>query len=185
MAWIAPMTAIAGGTVTAADFNTYVRDNLNATEAALAANPGGFFVATGLHAIAERVFSTDTVDVDETIASSTYGNLATVGPTVTVTTGTKALVVQGVRAGDNTAVAVSHPSNKMSWAISGATTRAAADDWAAGIVANGNGNGPVIYTSRWYLATGLTAGSNTFQAKYACSSGTGHFNHRSLHVLPL
>jgi hypothetical protein len=185
MAWIAPMTAIAGGVVAAADFNTYVRDNLNATEAALAANPGGFFATTGLHGIAERVFSTDFIDVNETRASSTYGNLATVGPTVTVTTGTKALVVHGARIGDNTAVAVSHPSNKMSWAVSGASTVAASDDWAAGIVANGNGNGPVIYTSRWYLATGLTAGSNTFQAKYANSSGTASFDHRSIHVLPL
>lgn len=184
MAWTAPMTAIAGGIVAAADFNTYVRDNLNATEAALAARPGGFFVSTGLHAIAERVFSTDFLDVLETVASSTYGNLATVGPTVTVTTGTKALVVQGGRIGDNTA-AVGNPSNKMSWAISGATTRAAADDWAAGGVWVGNGNGPVIYASRWYLATGLTAGSNTFQAKYACSSGTASFDHRSIHVLPL
>jgi hypothetical protein len=184
MAWIAPMTAIAGGVVAAGDFNTYVRDNLNVTEAALASNPGGFFVTTGLHGIAERVFSTDFIDVLETRASSTYGNLATVGPTVSVTTGTKALVVQGARIGDNTA-AVGNPSNKMSWAISGATTRAASDDWAAGIVNVGNGNGPVIYTSRWYLATALTAGSNTFTAQYACSSGTASFDHRSLHVLPL
>jgi hypothetical protein len=184
MAWIAPMTAIAGGIVAAADFNTYVRDNLNATEAAIANDAGGFFVATGLHAIAERVFSTDFISASETRASSTYGDLATVGPTVTVTTGTKALVVQGGRIGDNTA-AVGNPSNKMSWAVSGASTIVATDDWAAGIVAVGNGNGPVIYTSRWYLASGLTAGSNTFQAKYACSSGTSSFQYRSLHVLPL
>jgi len=184
MAWTAPMTAIAGGIVAAADFNTYVRDNLNATEAALAANPGGFFVATGLHAIAERVFTTNVVDAQETRASSTYGDMATVGPSVTVTTGTKAIVVQGGRIGDNNA-ASGNPSNKMSWAISGATTRAAADDWAAGIVAVGNGNGPLIYTSRWYVATALTAGSNTFTAKYACSSGTMTAQYRSIHVLPL
>jgi hypothetical protein len=175
------MTAIAGQVVASADFNLYVRDNLNLTEAAKALNPSGFFVATGANAIAERIFTTDKVDTQETTTSTTPANLATVGPTVTVTTGTKAIVIQGGRIGPNTNGATA--SVKMSWAISGATTRAASDDWAAGGV--GMGVNGVLYTSRWYLATALTAGSNTFQAKYSVSSGTGTFQFRSLHVLPL
>lgn len=181
MSWNAPMTAIAGGIVSAADFNLNVRDNLNLTEAALAQNLSGFFVTTGANAIAERIFTTATVDTQETTASTSYTNLATVGPTVTVTSGTKAIVIQGGRIGPVTTGATA--SVKMSWAISGATTRAAADDWTAGGV--GMSVNGVLYTSRWYLATGLTAGSNTFQAKYAVSSGTGTFQFRSLHVLPL
>lgn len=181
MAWSVPMTAIAGQVVAAADFNLYIRDNLNLTEAALALTPGGgFFVSTGSHAIAERIFTTDTVDIAENWSSGgTYGNLATVGPTVTVTTGSKAIVVHGARIGG----AATTASNKMSWACSGATTIAASDTWAAGCV--GTDTTGFLYTSRWYLATGLNAGSNTFQCKYANSSGTTSFDHRSLHVLPL
>lgn len=192
MAWTAPSTAIAGGVVKAADFNTFVRDNLNVSEAALALNISGFFVATGANAVAERIFTTDTLDALETTASTTYTNLATVGPTVSVVTGTAAVVIQGCRAGDNTNTA-GNPSNKMSWSITGATTRSATtvvggsvqgDFWAAGLVQL-VGAQRAIYTSRWYLADSLTPGTNVFTAKYAVSSGTGSFDHRSLHVLPL
>lgn len=186
MAWNVPMTAIAGQIVAAADFNLYVRDNLNLTEAALAQNPdGGWFVGTGLYSIAERVITTANVDTLETTTSTSYANLATVGPTVTVQSGTKAIVIIGGRIGANTNTAGA-PSTKMSWACSGATTVAAVDDWAAGYVHPSAGaNQEVVYTSRWWLATGLNAGSNTFQAKYAVSSGTGSFMFRSIHVLPL
>lgn len=181
MAWTAPYTAIAGGVVSAADFNTHVRDNLLATEAAKALNVSGFFVATGSNTIVERLPQTDVVDTQETTASTTYVNLATVGPTVTVTTGTRAIVAHGGRIGPVTTGATA--SCKMSWAVSGATTIAASDNWAAGIVAMSTTG--VVYGSRWYLATGLTPGSNTFQCKYAVSSGTGTFMFRSLHVIPL
>lgn len=181
MAWTAPYTAIAGGVVSAADFNTHVRDNLLATEAALAMNVGGFFVATGTNTIVERLPSTDFIDTQQTTASTTYTDLATVGPTVTVTTGTKAIVIVGGRVGPVTTGGTA--SCKLSWAVSGATTVAASDNWAAGIV--GQSTTGVNYTSRWYLATGLTAGSNTFRAKYAVSSGTGTYQYRSLHVIPL
>jgi hypothetical protein len=184
MAWNVPMTAIAGQIVASADFNLFVRDNLNLTEAALALDPdGGFFVSTGLHTIAQRIITTSTVDVSEATASTSYANLATTGPTVTVTTGTKAIVIVGCRAGDNSNTA-GNPSNKMSWACSGATTIAAADDWAAGLVQL-IGQLRAVYTSNWRMVTGLTPGSNTFQAKYSVSSGTGNFDHRSMHVLPL
>lgn len=177
------MTAIAGQVVAAADFNLYVRDNLNLTEAAKALNVGGFFVATGANAIAERIFTTATVDTSQTTASTSYADLGTVGPQVTVTTGTKAIVIVGARIGDNTNTA-GNPSNKMSWAVSGASTVAANDQWACGLI-QATGQLRAIYTSRWQLALGLTAGSNTFTAKYAVSSGTGAFDHRSIHVLPL
>lgn len=186
MAWSAPMTAVAGGVVLAADFNQYVRDNLLATEAAAAANVGGFFVSTGSNAVTERVFTTATVDTNETTTSTTYTDLATVGPAVTVTTGTKALVISGGRIGANTNTAGA-PSTKMSWAVSGATTVAASDNWAAGAVhaSTDATRSEVYYTSRWWLIETLNAGSNTFTAKYAVSSGTGTYLFRSIHVLGL
>jgi hypothetical protein len=184
VAWTAPITAIAGSTVTSADFNTYVRDNLLQTMPAKAVTPGSLFITSGSNVIAERIPDFSAVNTTETTSSTTYTDLATFGPSVAITTGTKAIIIIGARIGANTA-ASGNPSNKMSWAVSGATTRAALDDWAAGVVSPGTGSGPSVYTSRWYLATGLTAGSNTFTAKYAVSSGTATFLGRSLQVIPL
>jgi hypothetical protein len=184
VAWTAPITAIAGATVTSADFNTYVRDNLLQTIPAKAAEIGSLFTTSGSNAIAERIPDFAAVNTTETTTSTTYTDLTTPGPQVSCISGTKCIVIIGARIGANTA-ATGNPSNKMSWACSGATTRAALDDWAAGVVAPGTGAGPSVYTSRWYLATGLTAGTNTFTAKYAVSSGTGTFLARSLQVVPL
>lgn len=184
MAWTAPATAIAGATVTAADFNTYVRDNLLQTMPAMAAEIGSLFITSGTNAIAERVPDFAVVSTSETTTSTTYTDLTTAGPQVSCITGTQAIIIIGARIGANTAASGS-PSNKMSWQCSGATSIAASDSWAAGVVQSGTGSGPSVYTSRWYLATGLTAGTNTFTAKYAVSSGTGTFLARSLQVIPL
>ena len=54
MAWSAPMTAVANTVFTAAQFNQHVRDNLNETAPAKATASGGYFVATGVNAIAQR-----------------------------------------------------------------------------------------------------------------------------------
>lgn len=179
MAWTAPITAIAGATVTASDFNLYVRDNLSQTMPAKALNVGSVFAVSAANTIVERIPSFDSVATSESTASTSYVDLATVGPSVTCTTGTFAIICVGGRLGPNTTAA---QSVKMSWAISGATTRAASDTWAAGPL--GLGTSGAFYTSRWYYA-GVTAGSNTFTAKYSVSGGTGTFAARSIHVLPL
>jgi hypothetical protein len=184
MAWTAPYTAVAGGVVAAADFNKFVRDNLLATEAALAQTPGSLFISTGVNALAERVpkgaFVPDSCTTTSTAYTGTLtGASGTTGPSVTVTTGTQAIVCVGGRIGGNTSATA---SIKMAWSVSGATTLAANDAWAAGGVQLSTG---VVYTSRWYLATGLNPGSNTFAAAYAVSSGTGTYQYRSLHVIPL
>ena len=61
----------------------------------------------------------------QTTTSTSYADLATVGPSATVTTGTKALVIftSYVR---NTSTG---PGMSVSVAVSGATTLSAADDW--------------------------------------------------------
>ena len=94
MAWSAPMTAVANATFTAAQFNQYVRENLNETAPAKATTSGGYFVADGVNSIAER-FATGNTDLNSgTTTSTTFTDLtgAAIGPTVTVTTGTMALV---------------------------------------------------------------------------------------------
>jgi hypothetical protein len=69
----------------------------------------------------------------------------------------------------------------MSFAISGATTTAENDGFAirhTSAIANAN------VTASWVGPVGLTAGSNTFTAKYKVTSGTGTFSVRRISVMP-
>jgi hypothetical protein len=176
------MTAVSGSVYTAAQFNTHVRDNLNETAVAHAANLGGYFVTAGTNQIVERLIGQSTLNASSVTSSTSYTDLddGIPGPTVTLTTGSTALVTVGGRIGPNT---VATPSTKMSWEVSGASSVTAADDWAAGQVNSGTTT-MVVYTCRTYLATGLTPGVNTFTAKYCVSSGTGTYSVRNINVLP-
>jgi hypothetical protein len=179
VAWTAPFTAIAGGAVGAAQFNTYVRDNLNTTEAALATSPGGHFVVSAANTVVQRLGSQQYVTTLETTTSTTYTDLTTPGPIVTVATGTRALVVMDGRIGATTTATA---SARMSYAVSGATTVAADDDHAIGKI--GCSTDLFYIGSGAILHQGLTAGSNTFTAKYRVSSGTGSFDDRRMTVIP-
>lgn len=116
------------------------------------------------------------VTTAEATSSTTYADLTTVGPSVTVTTRTTAIVrVSGfATSGGN-----NNPAY-MSYAVSGATTIAAADT-TAGVGVSLAGT-CVIYEG---IVTGLTAGSNTFTAKYKTTSGSAAFTRRSITVIPL
>ena len=120
---------------------------------------------------------TATVATSQSTSSTSYTDLATVGPSVTLTTGTKALVIitAEVRppSGDNGYASV---------AVSGATTVAASDTWANYYVA-----GTSIYAraSASHIFTGLTAGSNVFTMKFRTASGTTTFVNREIIVMDL
>jgi hypothetical protein len=117
----------------------------------------------------------DFVPALETTSSISYTNLATPGPTVTITTGTQALVYFMCGA----AVTSGGPAF-MSIAVSGASAISASDEYAI--------ENPIdfrFWTGYSMLFTGLTAGSNTFQAKYRCAStGIVSFSRRRLIVVP-
>lgn len=179
MVWTAPMTAVANTVFTAAQFNTHVRDNLNETAPAKATVAGTLFVSDGVNSIAERVPSTAGVTTSESTTSAAYTDVATPGPAVTVTTGTRAIVavtsiVQNSSASQN---------SYASYAVSGASSIAATDDRAVIITAaaiNQTLRGAAVY-----METGLTAGSNTFTMKYRVTGGTGSFQNRRIVVIPL
>lgn len=178
MAWSAPMTAVAGSVFTAAQFNTFVRDNLNECPAAKAANPGGFFVTSATNEVVERMPAVDRVDVSETTTSTSFADLTTVGPSVTVTTGSMAVVALTARTNNNTAT---QPC-LVGFDISGATTLAAAD--ARALWQETNGVGEFNRSTAFHLLTTLSAGSNTFVAKYRVGGGTGAFQYREISVIP-
>lgn len=181
MAWTAPITAVDGAAFTAAQFNASVRDNLLETMPAKAANQGEYFVTDATNSIAARIADDDLVLTSETSSSTSYTDLATSGPAVTATTGTAAWVDFGNQSGnDNTAQGF-----LMSVDVSGATTLSASDEWSCGMFEGKGANIETTAMSRVKLFTGLTAGSNTFTAKYRVTGGTGTWLDRRLSVIPL
>lgn len=97
------MTAVERDVWTAAQWNAHIRDNALETMAGKATTAGNYFVSTAPHAIAERTAGGATVTTSQTRSNAAYGDLATVGPAVTVTTGTEALVWIACEMSSNTA----------------------------------------------------------------------------------
>lgn len=122
-----------------------------------------------------------TIATEQTFSTTSYGNLGTTGPQVTVTTGTKALLI--MHAEIYASVATS--DGFISIDVTGATTLAAID--ANGVrqtTGNDTTGGDWMTAQRTFLLTGLTAGSNTFTLKYKAEvGGTIHFRNRDLTVI--
>lgn len=118
-----------------------------------------------------------TVNTSQTTSSTSYGDLATTGPSATVITGSNALVTISTQ-GSTTSTA---DGANMSFAISGSTVVAANDNQSVSITSTTNTTG-----SETFPVTGLTPGSNTFTAKYrAVTGGTATFLRRNIVVYPL
>lgn len=190
MSWTAPFTAVAGSVLTAAQVNTFIRDNLNETMPAKATTSGSIFSVGNSGALVERTPAAQILTASVQITSTSFDDPSDegtsggeAGPTVTVLTGPMALV--GYRA------LVTHPSAtariEMSYAISGATSRDASTVRSLGYsLGNGTGSAGINYREGVMdLAVGLESGLNTFTLKYNVSSGTGTVNDRRLWAVPL
>lgn len=175
MAWSAPMTAVANATFTAAQFNQFVRDNLLETGPAKAGAAGRYLVTKGVNSIGEGTVNEPSVLTSETTSSTSYTNLATAGPNVTTTTGTSAFVTCTAFMSNSSAGAQCF----MSFVVSGATTLAESDVRALRYE-SGAANDSIRASMRTRVT--LTAGSNTFTARYRVDAGTGTFAHRFLTV---
>ena len=181
MAWTTPLTAVASTSLTAAQWNASVRDNLLMTAPALASSAGAIFAVTGSNAIAQRIPATNNVNGGETTTSTTYtstlsGGAGTAGPAVTVTSGVKALISFHCRQ----STSVSTTNVWTSVGISGASSISASDNWATSmdIVSS------QIFHGLTYMEPLLTAGSNTFTMNYRVSGGTGTYATRRINVVP-
>jgi hypothetical protein len=119
-----------------------------------------------------------TVATDQSTTSSSYTDLATSGPAVTLTTGTKVLVIVSAYEYQST----SGGQARMSYAVSGATTIAALDSTALTLRRIDDTNIRASAVSR----ITVTAGSNTFTAKYRTTgTGTANFLDREICVIDL
>lgn len=123
---------------------------------------------------------TATVATSQTTTSTSYTDLSTAGPAVTVTTGSYALVIIGGRLSDGSAGQWAY----MGFAVSGATTTAAADATALGFGQSATTVDSFVQASQVFLVA-LTPGSNVFTAKYRVTGGTGTFINRNITVIPL
>ena len=171
------MTAVSGSVLTAAQWNTYVRDNLNETAPAKATAAGQIFVSTAANSIAARTVAADYVATQETTASTTYGDLATSGPAVTATTSASAIVAIYANMFNT-----SGNAHWMSYDISGATSDSANDNRALQL----QGTGGQHVGATFFHSSILTPGVNTFTAKYRCSTaGNATFSVRRLMVIPM
>lgn len=176
MTWSAPMTAVANSVYTAAQYNQFVRDNLNETAPAKATTAGSHFAATTLNAIAERISTAAFVATSQNTTSTSYTDLATLGPAVTVTTGPRAWV----HIYNANVHSTGTSSTLMSFEISGSTSVSANDNMSVGAATTVGSR-----AGAGFLVTGLTPGSNTFTCKYRVGGGTGTFVDRRIAVLPL
>lgn len=179
MAWTTPLTAVSNAPLTAAQWNASVRDNLLETAPAKSTTAGSIFVSTGANGIAQRPVLSGTVDTSETTTSTSYTDLATVGPVVTATTGDKALVLYAAQFNNS----VAGNSSFVSWAVSGSSTVAAGD--ATSLNLDAAANFQDMRASDLRRVTGLNSGSNTFTMKYRVSAGTGAYQRRHLIIIGL
>jgi hypothetical protein len=111
----------------------------------------------------------------QSTTSTSYVDLATAGPSVTLVTGTTALVsfnsYIGLGAGE---------AGYISLAVSGATTLAASNNYQA--EAFTASTAAEITVGKTFIFSGLTAGTNTFKLQYRVGSGTVEFIRRELVV---
>lgn len=194
MTWNAPALGVLGQNITAAFWNSQVRDNMLETSAAAAVAAGDLIYADGPNSMGSRLAigaagtiltsdgsapvwrASDGIVGDATytgagafpLAFTDFSNaLWSTGTTValTLTTGAMALLWYGARASQHPTLG----SNvQLSYRVSGATTIAASNVW--GTVAESDPAGTFSPHGRAHLVA-LTPGSNTFTLQGMISTG--------------
>lgn len=121
------------------------------------------------------------VGTNESTASLSYVDLATVGPTVTVTVPASGSVLIVVSAGLYNSATTAN--NSIAYSATGANTIGNSEilrfTWG------GSAGSLATMTTAIALLTGLTPGSTTFKLQYDVSAGTGNFFNRVLTVIGL
>jgi len=169
------LTTTTGDMIYASAANTPARLGIGSTDQILKVSGG--VPVWAAPASAAPTSASARVTTGQSSSSATYADLATAGPAVTVTTGTKAMVIVGARV-----QASAGWNGNMSYAVSGATTVSANDEWS--IMSFDS------YSQQFSFAStqvSLTAGSNTFTAKYKTGSADNPctFSNRYIIVIDL
>jgi len=144
----------------------------------------GFSISDNTLGIFPGPPATSNVATSQATSSTSYTDLATTGPEVTVRPGASGAVLVGLSCFGSHASA--SQGAYMSFAVSGGKTQAASD---ASMVSSTQVNGQTTIgdtKGRAVLVTGITPGvSTTFTSKYRSTSGSATFAGRDLWALPL
>jgi hypothetical protein len=173
------LTTTTGDIIYASAANTPARLGIGSTDQVLK-------VSGGIPAWGATAFNTGYAytSSSQTTTSTSYTDLSTV-TSVTVTTGTKALVTIKAMMGNN---GVSNVWEHCSFAVSGATTISASDERSISAYHQAANNN-IVEAGAAFVVTGLTAGSNTFTLKFSAAGGgastTAFFERRSISVVDL
>lgn len=172
--WTTLPTYTDGNALTGAQLEA-IAANIEESAPAKATTEGYWFIAgSSGNSINQRAILTARVDTQQTRSSTSYGALATVGPVVTITTGSQALVSINCQL-FNSAAGTCWSSYK----ITGATTVSSSDTWAC------EGNGTDGNRQGIMNLHAVTAGSNVFTQEYRVGSGTGTFDDRNTIVMAM
>lgn len=178
MAWSTFPTLTDGQVLTGAHMQAAKAD-FDETATAKVATSGQYVVSTAANTLAARTPGVDSIAAAENTTSTSYADITTVGPTVTVTCGAAVLVLIHTRITNNTA----NVNTRAGFVVSGASTFAATNGLAA--VFEPTAAGQDAQFSMSILFNGLTSGSNTFKVVYKVdSASTGTFSDRRLSIVP-
>lgn len=176
------MTAVANEVFTAAQYNTYVRDNLLETAPAKAFTTSQYFLSFD-GGLLPNVSGSAVVTTSESTTSTTYTDLATVGPSMIRNVNIGFIAFLGCRRVSSVGTAGAFMSMDII-RTSDMTTVFTADD----IVAVGHyGSGAVRSIGSPETVIGLDPGEYEFVAKYKTTDvgSTATFASRWMHVIPL
>ena len=179
MAWTSPLTAVANTTLTAAQWNIFLRDSLNAQGPTSATGAGQLLVTTGFGSLTMRTPQVQYISTSDTTASSSLVALDSDGAEVTVITGTMCMVTVGCQISNSTAGA----GGMASIDLFGDTERAADE---INCVRADSGNANDAFKLGWTtIYNPINPGSNTFGMKYrATGGGTASFAGRLIVAVP-
>lgn len=184
MVWTSPMTAVDNSAMTASLYNSNIRDNLRMSAPFLASGAGQIFVTTGANSLAARSIHYDEVTTSEGTTSSSYTDLATEGPSVTLGAvyGQQALVFTTCELNQSGADLQASAAVE----VSGASSYPASDTRCA-ITRDGLPASNGVQMMGCYLYDPLSReGTITFTMKYRNGgSGTATFSKRRILVIGL
>lgn len=180
MAWTSPMTFVANNVLTAAQMNTHLRDNLlELAPAKATTSAGSLFVAQGPNRLEERIVRTARVGTTQVTKSTSYTDLNTKGPSVSVTTGKSAIVMLAAKAGNT----VIDNSASMSFEVSGYTEISPSDRYS--VQSDGRAANTHSVWGVTYYVDDLNPGLNVFTCKYKAGGEQAEFGDRFIGVIPL
>jgi hypothetical protein len=159
--------------------NTPARLGIGSTDQVLKVTGGVPVWATPASASPQS--NSNFVATTESLTSATYTNLTTT-QAITLTTGTKVMVIVGC----NMSRSYNSGTTNMSYEISGATTSAASDDYSKYFkIDDQSAIGNVRIQSSYVSFRTVTAGSNTFTAKFKSNGGQADIGNRTIAVIDL